>query len=120
MPAFDKHIFVCCNQRAPGHSRGCCDPDGSGQLRARLKAELKRRGLGVQVRANTAGCLDQCEAGPTLVMYPQAIWYGNVQEEDVPRIVEKTILNDELIEELVIPDEVLNTKGRIRSPKTAS
>ena len=73
----------------------------------------------MQVRANSAGCLDQCEAGPTLVIYPQAIWYGNVQEEDVPRIVEKTILNDELIEELVIPDEVLNTKGRIRWPKTA-
>ena len=54
-----------------------------------------------------------------MVIYPQAIWYGNVQEEDVPRIVEKTILNDELIEELVIPDEVLNTKGRIRAPKTA-
>lgn len=118
MPAFDKHIFVCCNQRAPGHSRGCCDPDGSEQLRTRLKAELKRHGLGIQVRANKAGCLDQCEVGPTLVIYPQAIWYGGVQDQDVPRIVEKTILNDELIDELVIPDELLNTKGSRVTPPT--
>ena len=116
MPAFEKHIFVCCNQRSPGHARGCCDPEGSERLRTRLKAELKRHGLGIQVRANKAGCLDQCEVGPTMVIYPEAIWYGGVQDEDISRIVEKTILNNELIDELVIPDEVLNTKGRGVSP----
>ena len=74
------------------------------------------------VRANKAGCLDQCELGPTVVIYPQEIWYGGVQPSDVPRIIEETILGGRVIQELVIPDEQLNTKGgRIEvSPTIAS
>jgi (2Fe-2S) ferredoxin len=111
MAKFTHHIFVCCNQRAPGHSRGCCDPDGGERLRECFKSEVKRRGLDPLVRANKAGCLDQCELGPTVVIYPQAIWYGNVREEDVPRIIEETILGGRVIKELQIPDHLLNTKG---------
>ncbi|MGY8766957.1 MAG: (2Fe-2S) ferredoxin domain-containing protein [Pirellulales bacterium] len=111
MPKFQQHIFVCSNQRSAGHPRGCCDAAGSDQLRAALKAELKRRDLTPLVRANQAGCLDQCEYGPVLVIYPQAIWYGNVQLADVPRIVEQTIVQGIILEDLRIPDEVLNTKG---------
>lgn len=111
MPKFTHHIFVCCNQRADGHSRGCCDCDGSETLRSAFKAEVKRRGLNPLVRANKAGCLDQCELGPTVVIYPQEIWYGGVQPGDVPRIIEETILAGRVIDELVIPDEQLNTKG---------
>lgn len=112
MPTFTHHIFVCCNRRQAGHPRGCCDPEGSESLRNLLKAELTKRGLTPSVRANKAGCLDQCELGPTLVIYPQAIWYGGVKEKDVPRIVEETILNGRVIEDLLIRDELLNTKGR--------
>lgn len=111
MPAFTSHIFVCCNQRREGHPRGSCDPDGSERLRDLFKSEVKKRGLNPLVRANKAGCLDQCEVGPTVVIYPQAIWYGNVQPEDVSRIVEETIVAGEVIEELLIADEMLNTKG---------
>ncbi len=108
MPPFTNHIFVCCNQRQPGHSRGCCDPEGQGQLRDCFKTELKRRGLGPLVRANQAGCLDQCEQGPTVVIYPQGIWYGGVTPADVSRIIEETIIGGRVIEELRIPDEKLN------------
>jgi (2Fe-2S) ferredoxin len=111
MPQFTSHIFVCCNRRPPDSPRGCCNPDGSDTLRNLFKAELKRRGLGPLVRANMSGCLDQCELGPTVVIYPQAIWYGGVKPEDVPRIVEETIIHGRVIEELLIPDELLNTKG---------
>ena len=111
MPKFTSHIFVCCNRRAPGHRRGCCDPDGSEHLRNLFKAEVKRRQLTPEVRANKAGCLDQCECGPTVVIYPQQIWYGGVQPEDVPRIIEETVLGGRILEDLLIPDEVLNTKG---------
>jgi (2Fe-2S) ferredoxin len=110
MAAFSHHIFVCCNRREPGHSRGCCDPDGSEALREAFKRELKKRKLGPLVRANKAGCLDQCERGPTVVIYPQGIWYGGVTLADVPRIVEETILAGRIIEELLIPDERLNCK----------
>jgi (2Fe-2S) ferredoxin len=108
MPPFTHHVFVCCNRREPGSSRGCCDAEGSERLRNLFKAELKRRGLGPLVRANRSGCLDQCERGPTVVIYPQAIWYGRVTPEDVPRIIEETILGGRVLEDLRIVDEQLN------------
>ena len=114
MPKFTHHVFVCCNRREPGHSRGCCDPDGSEALRSAFKVEISRRGLAPQVRANRAGCLDQCELGPTVVIYPQAIWYGNVSLQDVPRIVEQTIEKGIIVEDLLIPDEKLNCKSNLK------
>ena len=112
MPPFTQHIFVCGNQRQPNHPRGCCDPGGDNTLRNELKAAVKKRNLGPLVRVNSAGCLDQCECGPTLVIYPQGIWYGNVQLDDIPRIVDETICGGQIIEELMISDQMLNTKGR--------
>jgi (2Fe-2S) ferredoxin len=117
MPRFTSHIFVCCNTREPGHSRGCCNADGSEALRNLFQAELKSRNLGVLVRANRSGCLDQCEYGPTVVIYPQQIWYGRVSAQDVPRIIDETILGGRIIEDLLIPEECLNTKGKIPWPK---
>ena len=112
MPPFTSHIFVCCNTRQPGHSRGCCNPDGNEQLRDCFKTELARRGLGPLVRANKAGCLDQCELGPTVVIYPQAVWYGGVQPSDVPRIIEETVIGGRIVDDLRIPDEKLNNAKR--------
>ena len=79
MPAYTSHIFICGNQRKSGHKRGSCDPDGKEELRDRFKDELKRANVGPLVRANSAGCLDQCEYGPVMVIYPQQIWYGRVR-----------------------------------------
>jgi (2Fe-2S) ferredoxin len=110
MPKFTSHIFVCCNRREPGHDRGCCDPDGAERLRNAFKAELNRRGLGPLVRANKSGCLDQCEHGPTVVIYPQQIWYGHVTVADVPRIVEETIVHGRVLPDLVIAECCLNTR----------
>jgi (2Fe-2S) ferredoxin len=108
MPAFSYHIFVCGNVRAPGHKRGCCDPDGNQKLREAFKKELKEAGFGPLARANHSGCLEQCEHGPTVVIYPQGIWYGGVKVEDVPRIVAKTIVGGEILNDLVIADDCLN------------
>lgn len=110
MPQFTGHIFICCNTRADGHPRGCCNPDGSAKLRECFKQELRKRNLGPLVRANQAGCLDQCELGPTVVIYPQAIWYGHVTVEDVPRIVAETIEAGRVLDDLLIPDEQLNAR----------
>ena len=112
MPKFTHHIFVCCNQRDPASGRGCCNPAGNEALRSCFKAEIKRRNLGPLVRANFAGCLDQCERGPTVVIYPQAIWYGGVTLDDVPRIVQETIIEGRVLPDLVIPDQLLNTKAQ--------
>ncbi len=113
MPQFSCHLFVCCNQREPGHVRGCCDPDGAGALKAALKEALKRHKLGPTVRVNEAGCLDQCEYGPTVVVYPQQIWYGQVTPADVERIIEETVVHGRILSDLQIPDACLNTKGKV-------
>ena len=113
MAAFDCHVFVCCNCRQGDHPRGCCDPQGTRALLSALKEELARRKAPRRVRINLAGCLDQCEYGPALVIYPQGIWYGRVQLSDVPRVVEQTILGGCVLQELVIPEACLNTRGRV-------
>ncbi len=105
MTRFQRHVFVCTNERPAGHPKGCCKEKGSEEIRSALKAELKRRGLSAVVRANVSGCLDACEFGPSMVVYPEGIWYGGVKKEDVPEIVERTILRGEIIERLLIPDE---------------
>lgn len=112
MPPFESHIFICCNRREPGHSRGCCDPDGSEALRNAFKVEVKKRKLGPLVRANKAGCLDQCELGPTVVIYPQGIWYGGVQLSDVPRIIEETVIQGKILPDLLIPADKLNCSAK--------
>lgn len=112
MPSFQCHLFVCCNRREPGHSRGCCDPDGNESLKERFKSELKKRNLGPLFRANKAGCLDQCELGPTVVLYPQGIWYGHVTPDDVPRIIDETIVAGRVLDDLLIPDEQLNNRKK--------
>lgn len=120
MPAFTHHIFICCNQRSDGHARGCCDPEGSESLRNLFKSEVKKRGLNPQVRANKAGCLDQCELGPTVVIYPQGVWYGHVKPEDVPRILDETVAQGKILEDLLIADDLLNSKGgRVRADGSA-
>lgn len=108
MPAFECHLFVCCNQRDANHPRGCCDPTGQEALKDKFKTELKKRKLGPLFRVNSAGCLDQCESGPVVVLYPQAIWYGGVTPDDVERILDETVIGGRVIEELRIPDERLN------------
>ena len=108
MPAFTHHIFICGNQRSPGHRRGCCDCEGTEALRNAFKSEVKARKLGPLVRANKAGCLEQCEHGPVVAIYPQGIFYGNVTVADVPRIIEETVVNNRVVDDLRISDECLN------------
>jgi len=92
------------NERPPGHPKGCCLEKGSSEVRSAFKAELKKRGLTALVRANNAGCLDACEYGVSMVIYPEGIWYGRVTKEDVPEIIDRTLLRGEVIQRLLIDD----------------
>ncbi len=102
MPKFERHIFVCENRRPPGHPKGCCAEKGSEQLRALFKESLRRHGLNGKVRATMSGCLDQCEHGISVVIYPDAVWYGAVKPEDVEEIVERHIIRGEIVERLLM------------------
>jgi len=97
---FRHHVFVCENRRDPSDPRGCCADRGGEAVREALKAELARRGMKGEVRANGAGCLDACAHGPTVVVYPEGVWYGHVRPEDVPEIVERHLLGGEPVERL--------------------
>jgi (2Fe-2S) ferredoxin len=105
MPSFSRHVFVCENERAPANPRGCCKAKGSVKVRAELKSALEAHGLKGIVRANAAGCLDQCEHGVTVVVYPEQVWYGGVTVADIPEIVERHILGGEFVERLMLPGQ---------------
>ncbi|HET6203163.1 MAG TPA: (2Fe-2S) ferredoxin domain-containing protein [Planctomycetota bacterium] len=104
MAKFLHHLFVCENERPAGHPKGCCSAKGSPAVRQRMKDEIDARGWRKIVRANASGCLDQCERGVTVVVYPQNVWYGGVKLEDVPEILD-ALARDAVVERLRMPDE---------------
>ena len=87
-PFFDVHIFVCCNRRPDGHARGCCAARGSEALRDYMKARVKEARI-PHARVNMAGCLDRCEDGPCIVIYPAGIWYRIRDRNDVDAVIEQ-------------------------------
>lgn len=117
MPKFTHHIFVCCNQRPAGHPRGCCSPDGSAHLQEVFKRKLVEYGLRGSVRANKSGCLDQCEHGPTVVVYPEAVWYGGVSEADADQIVQEHIRDGRPVTRLMLADSCINAATCEHKPR---
>ncbi len=111
MPGFERHLFICVNDRAEGDPRGCCVARGGKELAAAFKKQLYERGLKRVVRANKAHCLDQCARGAVVVVYPEAIWYGGVTVDDVDEIIEQHIIGGRPVERLVIPAEQLTGRG---------
>jgi (2Fe-2S) ferredoxin len=85
-PFFRTHVFCCTNRRPDGHPKGCCAAKGSEVLRDHMKARAKELGL-YDVRINAAGCLDRCELGPTIVIYPEGVWYTWRTKEDVEEVL---------------------------------
>ena len=109
MPKFDKHIFICGNQRPAGSPRPSCDPSGAGDLHRAFKTCLAKASATILVRANKSGCLEQCEHGPTVVVYPDAVWYGHVTLADVEEIVQSHILGGRTVARLQLAEACLNT-----------
>ena len=102
---YKTHVFFCTNERPDGHPRGCCKAKGSEQLRNYMKAKAKELGLD-RTRINSAGCLDRCELGPTLVVYPEGIWYRCETEQDVDRVLLEHVKNGSPVKDLMLgPDE---------------
>ena len=117
MAPFAHHLFVCGNQRAADHPRGSCDPTADESLHKAFKKALAERGMKGRVRANRAGCLDQCEHGPTVVVYPSAVWYGFVTVDDVAEIVESHIMGGQPVERLRLNDACVNAASCPHKPR---
>jgi len=75
---------------------------------------INEHGLKGKVRANKSGCLDACEVGPSIVIYPLGIWYTNFEVSDVDEIFQKSILNDKIVERLVSSEKTWQKIDRIR------
>ncbi|NMM14790.1 MAG: (2Fe-2S) ferredoxin domain-containing protein [Rhodoferax sp.] len=100
---YERHIFFCLNERKNGED--CCVHHGAQAGFDRCKLQVKAAGLAGpgQVRVNKAGCLDRCAAGPVAVVYPEAVWYTFVDNDDIDEIVESHLKNGKVVERLLIP-----------------
>ncbi len=98
---YRRHVFCCTNERPTGHPRGCCKEKGSVRLRNYLKARAKELGL-ADVRVNTSGCLDRCELGPTMVIYPEGVWYSYHSAEDADEILQRHLIEGGRVERLML------------------
>ena len=100
---FERHIFLCINERVAGHPRGCCASKGGADVAKAIKIAAYDKGLKGKVRVNKAGCLDACEEGIAAVVYPDGIWYRGITLADVDELVERTLVQGEIVERLVSP-----------------
>jgi (2Fe-2S) ferredoxin len=105
MARFQKHIFICDNKREAGHPRGCCQDKGSSEIIEEFKKRLKEMGLNSKIRVNKAGCLDACEFGPVMVVYPEQIWYGNFSKDDIDEVIQSHLLNNNPVKRILIKDK---------------
>ncbi|HTE82619.1 MAG TPA: (2Fe-2S) ferredoxin domain-containing protein [Reyranella sp.] len=98
---YDAHVFCCTNRRADGHPRGSCAERGGEALRDYMKSKAKALGLN-NVRINSSGCLDRCELGPTMVIYPEGVWYSVSTREEIDEVLEKHLVEGGRVERLML------------------
>jgi (2Fe-2S) ferredoxin len=96
---YQKHLFICTNQRADPNKKSCGTEHGEA-LVARFKELIKTNNLQIDIRAQKTACLDACLQGPSMVVYPDAVWYGGVQLSDVEEIFEQHLVNNQPVERL--------------------
>jgi (2Fe-2S) ferredoxin len=104
MSYYQRHVFFCCNQRDASEARPCCNGKGASEMRDYAKQRVKALGLAGagKVRVNQAGCLDRCEEGPCVVVYPDAVWYTYVDRADIDEIIEEHLRHGRTVERLRI------------------
>jgi len=101
-PPYAKHVFICTNRRPDGSPKGSCAEKGSEEVQLAFKKELDARGLKSAIRPNKSGCLDACERGCVVVVYPEGVWYGGVKVDDVKEIVEQHLVNNQPVQRLLM------------------
>jgi (2Fe-2S) ferredoxin len=106
MSYYQRHIFFCLNQRDNGEN--ACLQHGAQDGFERCKARVKAAGLMGPggVRVNKAGCLDRCAGGPVAVVYPEAVWYTYLDNDDIDEIVESHLRDGRVVERLLLAPTV--------------
>ena len=103
-PFYRAHLFVCTNRRPEGHRRGSCASRGSEKLRDYMKARAKELKI-PDIRVNSAGCLERCEFGPTMVIYPEGVWYRPTSIEDVEEILQVHVIGGGRVRRLMLTEK---------------
>ena len=100
MSYYRHHVFFCLNQRDDG--RPCCASHDAAALQAYAKERVKQLGAAGKgaIRVNKSGCLDRCEEGPCVVVYPAGVWYTYVDRHDIDEIVDSHLINGKIVERL--------------------
>ena len=111
---YSKHIFICTNERAESSLKDDCTRAGGKEIRMKFVQLINDHDLKGKVRANKSGCLDACEMGASVVIYPAGIWYTKVTEEDVNEIFYESILNDNVVSRLASNKDTWAEMMRIR------
>lgn len=106
MPRPEKHVFICIQNRPPGHPRGSCVERGCAEVYDEFVRELQNRNCFDKVALTNTGCLGPCGEGPNVLVYPEGIMYGNVKKEDVAAIYDEHLLGGVPVERLKVPEEV--------------
>jgi len=103
MSFFDKHVFFCTNQRSDGGD--CCNNHGAQKARDYVKNKVKELGISNRhnnIRINSAGCMDRCDVGPVIVVYPEGVWYTYRDEKDLDEIITEHLQHGRIVERLKI------------------
>ncbi len=105
MSFYAPHIFSCTNKRPDDHPRGSCGAKNAEALRQYLRDKLKSAGL-ADARANFAGCMDQCENGPVMVVYPVCVWYRADSTAAIDRIVAEHLVGGKIVTDLQLTEKI--------------
>jgi len=102
MSFYKHHVFFCLNRRDP--PRECCAARNAEAMKDHAKKRVKELDLNGpgKVRINVAGCLDRCEEGPVVVVYPEEVWYTYVDQQDIDEIIDEHLVKGKVVERLRI------------------
>ena len=97
---YNRHIFFCTNLRAD-HKKASCGKHHSIELRNYMKKKVFDLKL-KNIRVNQSGCLDKCESGPVMVIYPQGVWYNFKNKMDIDEIINSHLVKGKVVKRLLL------------------
>ena len=105
MPKPERFVFVCVNERPPGHPKGSCTLRGSQEVVAKFDEVLESKDLYGRIGLVRTRCLGPCFEGPIVDVFPDNVWYKEVTPRDVEEIVDEHLINNRPVERIRLKDE---------------